>query len=1218
MSLNSLLAGYAFVKLTMDDAELKKGLESAQKKIRRFTASIDAWSSRMATVAPALGAAFGGVVRSFAEFDDQMRMVRAFAGATGRELEKLTELAKQLGRETSFTAAQVASGMGELGKSGFRPEEIQSAIRPMMDLARATGTGLAQASTIAANAMRQFKMETREATSVADLLVTTANASAVDLVDIGESLKMAGTAAASVGEDFRDVVAAIGVLGNMGLKGTMAGSGLRSAYLRIGDDKVWDKIEGKYSIRVETRDAEGNLRKLADIMADLAKEMNQLPTADRLGLAKMLFEVEGTPTGLNFTSNIAAIEAFQKQLRNSEGAARKAADTMDSGIGGALRRLSSAAEGFNLAMGEALSVSFLPLVESLSEFCNLLRRATTEFSPFIGFAARAAALLVGIGAAAKSFSLVGHAVSGVLAPLKTAIFYLDGIVSGTARAAKAEAARAAEAATATANAEKLKELAKTRSDAVRIASEKHRHYVELRNAAAAAQAKAAAEAKKLAAAKARVAAETALNERARNLYAASGGSSAGFRQLPGLTQAQNALKAQEAAMAASAAAAQKAVAAAKAAKAATLESAGAAHVAAAAYTKEAAAQAFNHNASAAYGRALGALGTRKMLLAALTKKHAVTVMAASTAEIVAAKVAAGASAMRTAAYYTEAAAAKVAAGATLALRAALASLAAHPVLLTIIAITAALWGMNKAVSASNASARKAAEEANKAAESIARAREEGDRDRGRAPVEFERLKQLEELSRQGRLTAEQMREAEQLMRSLGRFGSSYWATLDRTAGKLRMVNDAQEQFNRNMARSAKMQLEAEISALEVEISALQAENEQLLGYWNHTNLASLTGRQDDAIRQIESNGERAAAIMKEIQARKIRLDDLNKGDRNAVTGKDPDETTRNRINDYNQKKIAAEKELADAEDRARKLEDEAAKSKMSNLEREIAEIRKLRDEYRKYMDLLMETERARFQRAAGAMRKNAGRETRAEKEAYARAEAEADAAKKRLDSLRSRLSAMNTQFDQREKSAREKDEKRRLESRGKYDDFLGNLDADTEEERRRGQEEKTYEDAMNRRDFNAARQYATTLFNTQADALRLARERYARMVEKMRSADSDAGTDISDREAGELDEMQREIKDAAAYAATLRDKITRAREAAEKASVSASTGVVGAWSAEVLSAAIGGGSAADRTASAAETSVKLARMSLEQQKKQNRKLDDIKDNTKSSAMVYDK
>ncbi len=144
-SVGSLLAGYAFVKITMDDAELKKGLESAQKKLRNFTASIDAWSNQMAAIAPVLGAAFDGVVRSFAAFDDQMRMVQAFANATGRDLEKLTELARTLGRETSFTAAQVASGMAELGKSGFNPDEIQSSIRPMMDLARATGTDLAQA-----------------------------------------------------------------------------------------------------------------------------------------------------------------------------------------------------------------------------------------------------------------------------------------------------------------------------------------------------------------------------------------------------------------------------------------------------------------------------------------------------------------------------------------------------------------------------------------------------------------------------------------------------------------------------------------------------------------------------------------------------------------------------------------------------------------------------------------------------------------------------------------------------------------------------------------------------------------------------------------------------------------------------------------------------------------------------------------------------------------
>ena len=116
----------------------------------------------------------------------------------------------------------------------------------------------------------------------------------------------------------------------------------------------------------------------------------------------------------------------------------------------------------------------------------------------------------------------------------------------------------------------------------------------------------------------------------------------------------------------------------------------------------------------------------------------------------------------------------------------------------------------------------------------------------------------------------------------------------------------------------------------------------------------------------------------------------------------------------------------------------------------------------------------------------------------------------------------------------------------------------------------------------------------------------------------DFGFSKEDDEASakELDEMQREIKDAAAHAAALQDKINRALEAADEAGVKASSNVIGAWSAEVLNAAVGGGSAANRTASAAERSVKLAQMSLEQQKKQNRKLDDIKNNVKSSSMVY--
>lgn len=1111
MSVSSIMAGYTFVKLTMDDAELKKGLESAQKKIRSFTDSLNAWSTRMASAAPVLGTAFVGVVRSFAEFDDQMRMVRAFAGATGRELEKLTELAKRLGRETSFTAAQVASGMGELGKSGFSPDEIQSSIRPMMDLARATGTDLAQASTIAANAMRQFRMEAGDAASVADLLVTTANASAVDLADIGESLKMAGTAAASVGEDFRDVVAAIGVLGNMGLKGTMAGTGLRSAYLRIGDDKVWDKIEGKYSIRVETRDAEGNLRKLADIMADLAKEMNQLPTADRLGLAKLLFELEGTPTGLNFTSNIDAIKEFQQQLRNSEGAARKAADTMDSGIGGALRRLSSAAEGFNLALGEALSVSFLPLVETLSKFCDLLRRATTEFSPFIGQAAGAAGLIVGVGAAVKAVMLVKSAVAGVLAPLKTAIFYLDGIVSGTARAAK----------TATASA--------------------------------------------------------------------------------------------------------------------------------AAYTKEAAAQAFAYKVASTYGKALGVLGTKKMFLAAMTRKHAATVLAASTAEIVASKAAAGASLIRRTMYYAEAAGAKVAAAATLGLSKIFTVISAHPVTVALIALVAAYKGLMWATE-------RAAEAQEKEIRMNQRLSQEA-ADRRKAlektiQTEDSRMRSLMEMEKKGKLTAQQMFDARTIVAELTEKYGDLGIQFDTLTGQILGTVDAYRKLNASQREALITELEQEAQTAKNSADSIRRGfyarynwNDKLwsglsLGSDDDFNLMTQLGfrkergkwnlvdydggatmeRMVAARNWADDHGmdEEAQKIQHSIDALKTyaemqkRIKALREGGQVAQ----PDENGGAGGMTPEGRRIATAEELEKLQRDLDRMDEDRARRSRTNLENEIVETEKLKKKYRELIQVKLEALQADQERYRRTMEKNKAQSTSQQRDAYDAAYRASVEGRAEMERLTGQRSAADAGYDQQIADAIRREEKLRRDSYRQYDDFLGKLDADEDRERRRRQEEKIYDDAMNQKNFNAARQYVTTLFNTQAEALQLAREKYTRMIENMRSADSDAGTNISDMEAKELDEMQREIKDAAAHAAALQDKINRALEAADEAGVKASSNVIGAWSAEVLNAAVGGGSAADRTASAAERSVKLAQMSLEQQKKQNRKLDDIKNNTKSSSMVY--
>ena len=132
MSTSQIVAGAAYIKLLSDDSQLAGSLAKTRKKLENFVSFASKTVQQMD----------GGMTKlreSFTEFD------------------KLTGKAKKLGQETRFTASQVAEGMIELGKLGFSPDEINAAIQPMMNLASATGTDLAQAATIAACAPAIFR-----------------------------------------------------------------------------------------------------------------------------------------------------------------------------------------------------------------------------------------------------------------------------------------------------------------------------------------------------------------------------------------------------------------------------------------------------------------------------------------------------------------------------------------------------------------------------------------------------------------------------------------------------------------------------------------------------------------------------------------------------------------------------------------------------------------------------------------------------------------------------------------------------------------------------------------------------------------------------------------------------------------------------------------------------------------------------------------------------
>lgn len=406
MSLSSnIRAGRAYVEVTAETSKLQRNLTSAQAQLQNFGRTCTNVGKDLLMLSGAMAAPLVMAARSFAGFDDSMRLVQAVTQATDADFKALTKTAQRLGRDTSYTAQQAADAMVSLGRMGFSPTEIQASIDAVLNLARSTGTELAEAGDIAANSMRIFGIEASQMSDVADVLTVTANSSAQTLIDLFEALKMGGPQAAAAGESIRETSAAIAVLANMGIKGSLAGTALRKSFSQFAKVKVQDQLR---SVGVETVDANGNLRKMAEIMRDIAKAMSTMPTAEKLAFAEDIFDIRGSLAGLTLTANTDELDAMLVKLQDVEGVAADTAQKMDAGLGGAFRLLLSAVEGAMNAIADAMNSTLQPLIVKVTAVINAFtqwieanRGLVTAFAVTVAGAAGLAVGLIAIGVAAK-------------------------------------------------------------------------------------------------------------------------------------------------------------------------------------------------------------------------------------------------------------------------------------------------------------------------------------------------------------------------------------------------------------------------------------------------------------------------------------------------------------------------------------------------------------------------------------------------------------------------------------------------------------------------------------------------------------------------------------------------------------------------------------------------------------------------------------------------
>lgn len=371
--------GTAIAYLELDTSKFSKGFVSAYNDLKVFgdksaTAEqkLNGLSSAFKTTGgllsksvtlPIVGVG-AAAVKTATDFEAGMSEVKAISGATGSEFDALRDKAIEMGAKTKFSASDSADAFKYMAMAGWDASQMMDGIAGIMDLAAASGEDLATTSDIVTDALTAFGLQASDSAHFADVLAQASSKSHTNIGLMGETFKYVAPVAGALGYSIEDTAVAIGLMANSGIKGSQAGTALRSTIIRLAKP-VGEAKDAVEELKISITNTDGTMKPLSQTMVELREKFAGLTEEQKAQYAAMLAGQEGM-SGLLAIVN-ASDEDFQKltdEINNSNGAAQDMADIMMDNTAGAVEQLKGALESAGILIGEKLT----PYIRQLAEW----------------------------------------------------------------------------------------------------------------------------------------------------------------------------------------------------------------------------------------------------------------------------------------------------------------------------------------------------------------------------------------------------------------------------------------------------------------------------------------------------------------------------------------------------------------------------------------------------------------------------------------------------------------------------------------------------------------------------------------------------------------------------------------------------------------------------------------------------------------------------------
>lgn len=438
--------GISVNNLTQAERELQEQLEQTNTELEGWQTAQDTVSSlatNLNAIAPIVNVAteaaksflgaIGECIDSSAELEYTMSAVKAVSGATEEETETLSGLANQLGADTIYTAAEVASALETMGLAGATAEEMISGIPAVIHLAAAAGEDLTEMTGIVMDGMNAFGLEGEAAMNkFADVLANTATSSNTTVSVLGESLSYVEATAANLGYSVEDVSLALAQMANNSLKGSVSGSALNTMLTRMSGANS-NAAKAMDELNLSMYDSSGEAKSLSTFLGELREKFqNGSMSAQEMQIAAYKLAGQRGMRGLLSIVN-ASEEEWQnltEEIYDYEGAAEEISNIRLDNYSGQVELLSGAVDSLKISVGD----KFLPAATGVAAVLEKIVTAIDLFvqnsGPVVPLLAGAAAGLATLGTVLGVATLATNALSAAMTTLGLAAGPLGWIALG--------------------------------------------------------------------------------------------------------------------------------------------------------------------------------------------------------------------------------------------------------------------------------------------------------------------------------------------------------------------------------------------------------------------------------------------------------------------------------------------------------------------------------------------------------------------------------------------------------------------------------------------------------------------------------------------------------------------------------------------------------------------------------------------------------------------